>query len=58
MKAITLDEAKQDGWDVILAGSSFAACFFAKFATKLLSRAAERGGDVADTIIDKTGADK
>ena len=29
MKAITLDVAKQDGWDVILAGSSFAACFFA-----------------------------
>ena len=29
MKAITLDEATREGWDVILAGSSFAACFFA-----------------------------
>ncbi|MEL7453612.1 MAG: GMC oxidoreductase [Pseudomonadota bacterium] len=29
MKPMTLEEAKRRGWDVILAGSSFAACFFA-----------------------------
>lgn len=29
MKPISLNEAAQSGWDVILAGSSFAACFFA-----------------------------